>query len=186
MLAHDEERNLIASLPDNPEAFRSLYQCYFERVFAYVAYRVGRRQDAEDLTADIFLTVVEKIEQFEYRGEGSFAAWVFRIAYNTVMQFHRKTHREKEIALDDLPEIRSQAILPDDMVSRKEQFSRLHAMIQSLSARRREVVSLRFFGELQNKEIASVLGLDERTVASHLSRALDDLQKKYQKDMAHE
>lgn len=186
-LSNDEERDLIATLSDNPEAFRRLYRHYFERVFAYVAYRVGRRQDAEDITSKVFMNVIEKIDQFEYRGNGSFAAWLFRIAYNAVQQFHRHNQQMLLIPLDDLPEIQSSALLPDEMVLRQEQFTRLQAMIQSLSVRRQEVISLRFFAELQNKEIAIVLGLDERTVASHLSRALDDLQQKYQqKDIAHE
>ena len=89
--------------------------------------------------------------------------------------------------LDDIPDIKSNTILPDEAVLRKEQFTRLHSMISSLSPRRQEVISLKFFAELRNKEIAEILGLDERSVASHLSRALDDLQKKYhQKDIAHE
>lgn len=187
LLNSDEERDLIATLPDNPDNFRRLYRHYFDRVFAYVVYRVGRRQDAEDVTSTIFMHVIEKIGQFEYRGEGSFAAWLFRIAYNNVQQFYRQHQQTLFIPLDDLPEIKSSALLPDEMLLRQEQFTRLQHMVQSLSVRRQEVISLRFFGELQNKEIALVLGLDERTVASHLSRALDDLQQKYQeKDIAHE
>lgn len=186
-LSSDEERDLIAALPDNPEAFRVIYRHYFPRIFAYVAYRVGRRQDAEDITADIFMRVIEKIAQFEYRGDGSFSAWLFRIAYNRLQQFYRKTNKETFIMLDDIPDIKSNYILPDEAVLRKEQFARLHSMINSLSPRRQEVISLKFFAELRNKEIAEILGLDERSVASHLSRALDDLQKKYHlKDIAHE
>lgn len=183
-LSSDEERDLVSKLPENAEAFRRLYRHYFPRVFAYVAYRVGRRQDAEDITADIFLRVVEAITQFEYRGEGSFAAWLFRIAYNHIQQFYRREQGQNMIALDDLPDIRSHDFLPHEAIMRKEQFSRLHDMLKTLSPRRQEIISLRFFAELRNQEIAAVLQLDERTVASHLSRGLEDLQKKYkQKDI---
>jgi RNA polymerase sigma-70 factor, ECF subfamily len=183
-LSADEERDLIAQALESAEAFRRLYRHYFPRVFAYVAYRVGRRQDAEDITADIFLRVIEAIADFEYRGDGSFAAWLFRIAHNHIQQFYRKEYRQTVIALDDLPEIHSHNFLPDDAVMRKEQFARLQDMLNTLSPRRQEIISLRFFAELRNKEIAAVLQLDERTVASHLSRGLEDLQKKYkQKDI---
>lgn len=181
-LSADEERDLIAEIPDNPEAFRVLYRHYFERIFAYIAYRVARQQDAEDITADVFMRVANKIDQFNYRGEGSFSAWIFRIAYNASQDFHRKSKENSLIALDELPEISSNNLSPDERLMRKENFTRLHQMIDSLSKRRREVITLKFFGELRNQEIAEILNLDERTVASHLCRAIEDLQHKYQQE----
>lgn len=181
-LSPDEERDLILAIPDNPDAFRVLYRHYFERIFAYIAYRVARQQDAEDITADVFMRVVNKIDQFHYRGEGSFSAWIFRIAYNASQDFHRRSKDKALIPLSEIPEISSNNLSPDDSVIRKEQFTRLHQMIDSLSTRRREVITLKFFGELRNQEIAEVLNLDERTVASHLCRAIEDLQHKYQQE----
>ncbi len=174
----NHERKLVEQSRDNPDAFRELYRHYFPRVYAYVAYRVGRVWDAEDLTANIFMKVLEGLERFEWRGDGSFAAWLFRIAYSEVSQFYRQ-QRHEHLSLDDLPDIQSSALSPDQAVLRKEQFARLRARIATLSPRRQEIITLRFFGELRNQEIAAVLGLDERTVASHLSRALEDLQRKY-------
>lgn len=179
-LSADEERNLIAQLPDNPEAFRRLYRCYVPRIFAYVAARVGREQDAEDIVSDIFVKVVETIGKFEYRGKGSFAAWLFKIAHNDVMQFYRQHHRHTLIPLQELPDIQSTEPQPDDALHQKERAARLHEIINTLSPRRRNIIALRYFGGLRNHEIANVLGLDERTIASHLSRGLDDLQRKYQ------
>jgi RNA polymerase sigma-70 factor, ECF subfamily len=181
-LSPDEEHALIAQLKDTPDAIRRLYRHYFPRVYAYVAYRVSSRQDAEDLTSEIFLKVVESIDRFEYRGTGTFAAWVFRIAHNTVKQFYRVDEKWDITMLDALPDLPSADLLPDEALSRKERFARLKAIIATLAPRRREIVTLRFFGGLRNQDIASILGLDERTVASHLCRALEDLQQKYQQE----
>lgn len=171
-----DEESLIKQAQQNPEYFRLLYRRYFPRVYAYIAYRVRRVQDAEDITADVFMKVAQNFAQFEYRGEGSFTAWMFRIAHNTVMQFHR--HNDVAlIPIEDLPEIADHVLLPDQALQRKEQFAHLSAMIALLPNRRREVVTLRFFGGLRNNEIAEVLQLDERTVAAHLSRALQDLRQ---------
>lgn len=178
-LSPDEERDLIAKVTE-PDAFRQLYRHYFPRVYAYVAHRVGRETDAEDVTSGIFTKVVENVRSFEYRGEGSFSAWLFRIAYNEVQQFYRNTQRTvADIPLQDAPMIRSESQTPDEALQAKEQYLRLQAMVETLSPRRREVISLRFFGGLRNQEIAQVLDLDERSVASHLSRGLTDLQRKY-------
>lgn len=171
-----DEQALITQAKQNPACFRLLYRRYFARVYAYVAYRVRRVQDAEDITAEVFMKVTQNFHQFEYRGEGSFAAWLFRIAHNTVMQFHR--HDEGAIIpIDDLPEIADHTLLPDQALQRKEQFAYLSAMIAQLPTRRREVITLRFFGGLRNNEIAAVLGLEERTISAHLSRALQDLRQ---------
>lgn len=182
-LTDEEERALIDALPDK-DALRGLYAAYFDRVFGYVAYRVGRRQDAEDITADVFMHVVRNIQQFEYRGAGSFAAWIFQITRNQIRQFYRQSQRgiKDDIPLDALPQIRGDGLLPDEVLTRQETFERLRRMIGMLSPRRQEVVTLRFYAGLSNQEIARVLDLDERTVASHLSRAIDDLQHRYQQE----
>lgn len=184
-LPPDEEYALIKQLRHRPEAFRALYRHYFPRVFAYVAYRVPTKQDAEDLTSDIFMKIVASLDRFEYRGEGSFAGWVFRIAYNMVTEFYRADQRDDTTLLDALPEIASSDgdLLPDEAFVRKEQFAHLQALIGTLSPRRREIVTLRFFGGLRNQDIAALLNLDERTVASHLCRALEDLQHKFQEEV---
>jgi RNA polymerase sigma-70 factor (ECF subfamily) len=184
-LTPDEERDLITNLAQKPDSFRQLYQHYFPRIYAYVASRVSTRQDAEDIVSDVFVSVVEAIERFEYRGDGSFAAWLFRIAYNEVQAHYRQSLRQNMISLTDV-EIESGELSQDEALSQKEQTERLHAMLKTLSARRQEIITLRYFGELRNQEIAEVLGLNEKTIASHLSRGLEDLQSKYRKMYQHE
>jgi RNA polymerase sigma-70 factor (ECF subfamily) len=186
-LAPNHERLLVEWAPVQPEAFQELYRHYLPRVFAYIAYRVGREQDAEDLTSETFLSVVEHLNDFVYRHEGAFAAWIFRIAQNKVNQFFRRNHRQQgAVPLDAIPEIASSELLPADILSRKERFVMLCGLIDQLSPRRQEVVQLKYFAGLANIEIAALLELDERTIASHLSRALDDLQHHYQAILAAE
>jgi histidinol dehydrogenase len=128
------------------------------------------------------IVVVENLDQFEYRGDGSFGAWLFRIAYNQIQQFYRQRHIEV-FSLDDLPDLQSDSPSLDQILAQKERFARLRDALATLSPRRQEIVTLKFFGGLRNQEIAEVLDLNERTVASHLSRALDDLQRIYQKEV---
>jgi len=175
------EKQWVEKARQDPPAFRRLYDHYFPRLYAYVSYRVGRAQDAEDLVAETFLKAIEKIEQFEWRGDGSFAAWLFGIAHNQVKGFYRRNHRRGggPLPLEELPEMNAGSLLPEDAVLQKERFANLYRLIATLSHRRQEVVTLRFFSGLRNKEIAVVLGLDERSVASHLCRALEDLHRKH-------
>jgi RNA polymerase sigma-70 factor (ECF subfamily) len=176
----EQERALVKKARRDRAAFRELYNHYFPRVYAYVSYRVGRVQDVEDLVADTFLRVVEGLDGFRWRGERSFAAWLFCIAHNLVSDFYRRGRgSEESVPLEELPELEASILLPADAVSQKEKFAYLRRLIGTLSPRRQEVITLRFFGGLHNQEIAALLELDERTVASHLCRGLRDLHRKY-------
>ncbi|MFP3895395.1 MAG: RNA polymerase sigma factor [Anaerolineales bacterium] len=182
-----QERALLKRAASEPKALQALYDHYFPRVYAYTSYRVGRAQDVEDIVADAFLTVVDKLDTFQWRGKGSFAAWLFRIVRNRVSDFYRRGRgSEAVVPLEDLPDLASGALSPADAFAQKERFAHLRRLIETLSPRRREVVLLRFFGGLRNKEIAELLALDERTVASHLCRGLKDLHRRYMDEVKRE
>lgn len=163
-------------------AFRELYRAYFARIYGYVAYRVSRPQDREDVVADVFLKALESLHRFSYRGEGSFAAWLFRIAHNQIATFYRQT-RHETLELEEVGELESENAPPERFLLQKETHARLHEFLRQLPPRRQEIITLRFFGGLRNQEIAAILNLDERTVASHLSRGLQDLQALFQKEL---
>jgi len=176
----DREQRWVEKARLDPQALKHLYNHYFPRLYAYVSFRVGRVQDAEDLVAETFLKVVGEIGRFEWRHEGSFAAWLFRIAHNLISNFYRQDQRwEEPVPLEELPELQANTLPPEDVILQKEKFVHLRRLIGTLSSRRQEVITLKFFGRLRNQEIAKVLGLDERTVASHLCRGLEDLHRKY-------
>jgi len=150
------------------------------RVYAYVACRAEDVQEAEDVVSETFLRVVKNLHRFRYRGDGSFAAWLFRIAHNLVEDQHRaRRRRVRHVPLEAAGEIADGAPLPGEDLARQEQFVELRALVGTLPPQRQKVILLRFFGGLRNREIAKILGLDERTVASHLNRGIEDLYQKY-------
>ena len=183
---HKSEKKLLENARHDISAFNELYALYFPGVYAYINYRVSRVQDAEDLVASTFLKATERLGQFEWRGDGSFAAWLFRIAHDLVVDSYRRDGKVPDsVSIDELPDIRSDSVLPDDAALQKEEFEYLRQLIGTLSPRRQEIITLRFFGGLRNKEIADILGLDERTVASHLCRGLEDLHSKLVNEADH-
>ncbi len=173
------EEALIESAQHDLAAFEELYGHYFPKVYAYVNYRITPVQEAEDLVASTFLKATERLGRFQWRGDGSFAAWLFRIAHDLIVDFYRRNHKgTSPTSLADLPELKSNSLLPDDSTMQKERFAHLRHLIGTLSPRRQEIITLKFFGGLRNREIAQMLALDERTVASHLCRGLEDLHRK--------
>lgn len=183
MLDAHTERQWLKAAAHNPKAFTRLYQHYLPDVYAYAAARIGTATDAEDVVSTIWLKVVAGLPHFEYRGEGSFRAWLFSIAWRCVTDHFRQRRADLPILLEDVPDIASSELPPDEALSLKEQFLHLQACIRQLSPRRQEIVLLKFYGGLRNREIATILQLDERTVAAHLCRALEDLQRHYQQEV---
>jgi RNA polymerase sigma-70 factor (ECF subfamily) len=137
-------------------------------------------QDAEDVIADVFFRVIQNLQRFKWRHANSFAAWLFRIAHNQVMDYGRRRKRIERVPLfeSDLVGLADRAPPLQEVVAEQEAFQQMRALIATLSPRRQEVITLRFYGGLRNCEIARVLGLSERTVAAHLCRALQDLERK--------
>jgi RNA polymerase sigma-70 factor (ECF subfamily) len=179
MMTPEREREHIRQARVDLRAFAPLYDHYFPRVYAYVCYRVYDPQDAEDVIADVFVRAIQNLKRFRWRNTNSFAAWLFRIAHNRVVDYGRQ-RRRAGLPLetgDSQVEWADPAPSPEDALAQQETFQHMRAMISTLSPRRQEVITLRFYAGLRNREIARVLGLDERTVAAHLCRALQDLQK---------
>ncbi len=188
--ANDPERACVDAAGRDPAAFEYLYNRYFPRVYAYVYGRVGTVHDSEDLVSDIFFRAMDALGrgQFTSKHEGSFAAWLFRIAHNAVASHYRQQGREADASILDgqstLPLDAMRGVeednLPEATFIRAEESARLRSLLALVPPRRQEIVTLKFFGGLRNREIAQALGLDERTVASQLCRALDDLQRLYE------
>lgn len=174
------ERQLVSRAVDDPAAFQELYEGYLQRVYGYVAARVENRQDAEDIVANVFLSIIRHRLQFRNQRASSFAAWVFTIARNAVNDFYRQGLANTTVPLDDLHDAPAAETPHETALTEQETARELRRRINALPERRRDIIMLRFFAGLRNQEIASVLGLDERTVASHLSRALRDLYQSYQ------
>ncbi|MDH5607118.1 MAG: sigma-70 family RNA polymerase sigma factor [Anaerolineae bacterium] len=151
----------------------------FPKLFGYVAYRVGRKQDAEDIVGEAFLKAAGRLDSFEWRHNASFEAWVFKIAQNLIKNYYRRNGHDLLITVDEVPNIKEPSLSPDEIILQQEKFTYLRELINTLSTRQQEVITLKFFGGFRNQAIAELLDLDERTVSAYISRGLRALQEKY-------
>ena len=174
----EQEQGLVSRARDDPDALQALYRLYVRRIYGYVASRINNRQDAEDVVSEVFLRMVRTLDRFSNRHGYSFAAWIFTIARNAVSDYYRDRRKtEVSVSPDALPQPRADD--PDAALSQQEAAAELRRRVRALPERQREVIVLRFFGGLCNGEIARVLEIDARTVASHLSRGLRTLRDAY-------
>ena len=162
-----DERLLIEAAQRDPERFGDLYESNFERVYAFIARRVHDRDEAEDLTSDVFHQALANLGRFEWRGV-PFAAWLLRIASNAVADHMQRAARRRDLAAADEPEQAS--------AEEVEHRARLFRLVnEDLPPDQRRVVILRFAEQKSIREIAGEIGRSEGAVKQLQFRGLQHL-----------
>lgn len=172
------ERLLIEAAQQDPSRFAELYELHFERVYAYIARRVPDRVSAQDLTSHVFHQALANLGKFKWRGT-PFAAWLFRIAANSIADHFRRMVRE---ITDATPETRTTANNQADDFEAVERMARLFKLVTQLADDQRRVISARFAEEKSIKAIANELGRTEGAVKQLQFRALQNLRAQLDKD----
>lgn len=153
-------------------SFDELYQQYYERVLAYMRFRTGSTDTAEDLVAQVFERAVSHLDDLQ--SPGAVGAWLFRIARNCAADYFRRYR--VMVSLDTLVDgNHPRECSPEEELVAREERMLLLTQLNQLSEREREVIGLKFVAGLQNREIARVLHMPEGTVGSLLHRALSRL-----------
>jgi RNA polymerase sigma-70 factor, ECF subfamily len=159
----------------NRDALEELYLLHFDRIYSYLHMSVGNRHDAEDLTTQVFVKMLESIGKFRWRS-APFSAWLFRIAHNLAMDHFRANKRwqpEEEVPEPD-PGDRSAA--EEEALESIGRESMLE-MIGKLSHEQQQVLTLKFVFNFSNAEAATILGKTEGAIKSLQHRALASLQR---------
>jgi RNA polymerase sigma-70 factor (ECF subfamily) len=172
---HQEQRLVERAQAGDASALALLYEGYFDKIYRYVALRVGDTAEAEDITEEVFLKMLEAIGTFRFTG-APFSSWLFRIAHNQVVDHHRRLGRRPAAALeaaDNLP-------ANEDPVSATE--TRIHlnefgAALQQVTEAQRQVIALRFGASLSIAEVAQVMGKREGAIKALQHSAVQALRR---------
>jgi RNA polymerase sigma-70 factor, ECF subfamily len=164
-----DERLLIEAAQQDPGRFAELYENNFHRVYAFVVRRVRDRNEAEDVTAEVFREALMNLGRFEWRGV-PFAAWLLRIAANTLADRWQRAARTPEVPVDSL-EIAG----ADPQVERR---AMLFQLVDRLPTDQRLVIVRRFVEQKSLREISQELGRSEGAIKQLQFRALETLRSK--------
>ena len=156
-------------------ALEELYLLHFERIYTYLHMSVGNRHDAEDLTNQTFIRMLESIDRFEWR-KAPLSSWLFRIAHNLAIDHFRAGRRCRPEEEPDEPEETRESSAEEEALHAIGRKSMLD-MIERLSHDQRQVLALKFVFDFSNRETASILGKTEGAVKSLQHRALASLQR---------
>ncbi|TML61165.1 MAG: sigma-70 family RNA polymerase sigma factor [Actinobacteria bacterium] len=172
----DRIRSLVERAQEGErDALEELYLLHFDRIYSYLHMSVGNRHDAEDLTTQTFLKMLEAIGRFRWRS-APFSAWLFRIAHNLAMDHFRATKRTQPEEEVPEPPGSEEASAEEQAMHSIGRQSMLE-LIENLSPEQQQVLTLKFVFNFPNAEVATILGKTEGAIKSLQHRALVSLQK---------
>jgi len=174
-------------------AFNEMVSRYWDRIYSMVHQLLRNRQDAEEVTQDAFIRAHRGLANF--RGESAFSTWLYQIATNLARNrywYWWRRKRDRSVSFDapvgvdndlTLAEvIPAEVESPDDIAVTEEFVSRIGRGMERLSAKHREILTLRNIKNLSYEEIAAILGISVGTVKSRIARARESLRSKLGED----
>lgn len=170
----------------DPEVFGKLYDIYVDQIYRFIYFKVGRKEEAEDLTGDVFLKTWQYINEMGSEVIDNLRAFLYQTARNTVIDFYRSRDQKEFVALpqeqENDEEKPSMEIIDEkqDLVEKIELASDLEEVkkaLQKIREEYREIIVLRFVEEMSVKETAEILGKSEGAVRVLLHRAVAALKE---------
>lgn len=167
------------------KSYRVLMDEYQGKVLNTCYRFVGTREDAEDLTQEVFVEVYKSISSF--RGDSKLSTWIYRIAVTKSLEFIRRKKRKKRFAIlkkvfsEDTPEVEipdQQNPNPGSNAENQDRIRILNEALESLPENQRTAFSLSKYDEMSYKEIAEILNTTVSSVESLIHRAKNNLKKK--------
>jgi RNA polymerase sigma-70 factor (ECF subfamily) len=158
-----------------PSDFERMYEDYFPKVYNFIFYRLLHKQDSEDLVSEVFLKVARNIFTFDAQ-KASLNTWIFTIARNTLTDYFRR--RKTNASLDNCGD----AFLGIDFAEQFEAIENdnrksVYKALMQLDDRSRQIMALKYFAELNNREISRLTGINESTVSTICLRGREKMRK---------
>jgi RNA polymerase sigma-70 factor (ECF subfamily) len=161
----------------NHAAFKSLMEKYQLQVFRTVMGFVHTKEDAEEVTQDIFVRAYQSLSSFQHESE--FSTWLYRITINMCLNFLRRNRKNRlQQSLETIFSLRSEEKTPLEELESAERDRRIRMAIDSLPDKQRMAFILSRYEELPQKKIATIMNRSEGAVEQLLQRAKENLKKK--------
>lgn len=180
MFEKTDEQLVKKALQGNKQAWLNLIKRYEKPIYNYGMRMTSKNEDALDLMQEVFISVFRNLSN--YRNEGSFKSWLFRIAHFRCIEFYRR--KKPMQGLEDAPEIVSEELSVADSMHASQENQQLINAMQKLPLAQKAVVELKFFGHFTFDEIAQQTGMSANTAKSRLYGALEKLKTLMEVDYA--
>jgi RNA polymerase sigma-70 factor (ECF subfamily) len=160
----------------NPRAFAPLYERYYARILGFVYQRTDRKDDAYDITQQVFIAALENIGKYKSTGV-PYSALLFRIAINELNRFYRRSKVRQAVSIDD--EQVADILTEMGEENSAETDARLMKAVQQLQADEMSLLQMRFFDKIPFKDLCAILEITETAAKARVYRLLDKLKTIY-------
>lgn len=176
----DSEAVLAEQAKTDETAFSQLYEKYLPKIFAYVTRRIGNRHEAEDLTSNIFVRVLENMKNFNPK-KSSFKTWIYMIATRMMIDYFRTQKNRRTESIEMAETVSDPEKNPHQQAQQNQQREKVISVMDKLADRHQQVLMLKYFSGLSTPELALALGVTENNASVVLHRALKDFEKTFQR-----
>lgn len=165
----------IQKAQSDRQQFRPLYQRYHEGIFRFVYKRVADESLTADITSQVFLKAMQKLDGYKFKGV-PFSAWLYRIASNEVVQHYRDVKKNRVVCINDsqLDDLAEEIEYND---ARHQLKDKMVVCLNILKEEELQLIELRFFEKLPYREIAEIMGLTESNAKVKTYRITEKLRK---------
>jgi len=158
-------------------SFGELYEQFFDRIYRYVSFKTGSASEAEDITGEVFVRMLESIHKFRWQGH-PFSSWLFRIAHNLVVDHFRKNSKRSIVSLENTAtNVEAAAVDIDSHIDTELYMGEVCKAMVGLTELQNEVISLRFATGLSVAETAEAIGKKENAVKALQHAGLKKLRR---------
>lgn len=158
------------------DALAAIYDCYESRIYSYIYHRVGDANIAQDLTAQVFLRMLEAIQN-DQAWRSSFSGWLYRIAHNLVIDHYRRRGRSSQVSYEELPLPAAPTEDPERVAEERLTAEILREAINRLTEEQAQVVTLRFLEGWNIADVAAAIDKTEGAVKALQYRAVMSLRR---------
>jgi RNA polymerase sigma-70 factor (ECF subfamily) len=171
----DGEKDIIEkAIQGEASAFGLLYDKYQPQIYRFIYLKVGHREEAEDLTHQVFLKAWGNIDRYDFRGF-PFSSWLYQAARNQVIDYYRT--KKTNIALESISELRIEEVSYSGSIDENSEIKKIKKAISRLNPVQQDVIILRFIEDFSVSETASILNKTETAVKLLQHRAIKNLSK---------
>lgn len=167
----NEKQIIAACQAGQLDQFGRLYDRYIKKIYNFIYYKTNHRETAEDLTSQTFIKAMEKINQFNL-AKGTFSAWLYQIARNTVIDNYRKS--KPSVDINDVWDLQTDDDIQRD-IDAVNKLREVDQYLQQLKPQQREIVILRVWENLSYQEIAEIIGKTSDSCKMMFFRTIKEL-----------
>jgi RNA polymerase sigma-70 factor (ECF subfamily) len=168
------EMQLVEAAKVNPARFNVLYDNYYKSIFVFIYRRTGDEEITADITSQVFLKALINIKKYEFKGV-PFSAWLFRIAFNEINMYFRKSNAIRIVSLEqnNINQLVQEAQEEDNTQAQQ----RMMTALKQLDGDDIQLIELRFFEKRSFAEVGQIIGITENNSKVKVYRILDKLKK---------